>query len=287
MGLVAGLGGCPPSRSRSWSRGLQPDAGPLPAVVGVGFGLALEIAAVSGAVSARAAERTPQWAGGVRLAGRRGRRSPRRASRDAWSGRRAGGAARGVVDGGVMPLVIAVSFHLLAGVAGRATAGEGASLAALGYRPRRAPDWPWITKQSCSVLAGGISWSIAAVCATLPVRLRYAARSGTTASDCSGSPSGPSWPRHRVGGRRAPRADRWPGPSARSPPVPPCSSARLMAGESRRLSAQSERLLVRSSLSRVRRHGVGDLPGGGPGPGSGAGRRSGRDLWGCPCWRPA
>ncbi len=101
--------GCPPVTLAVVVAGLQPDAGPLPAVVGVGFGLAL-IAAVSGAVSARAAERTPQWqvafgslAAAVALAAAR--------LADASSGGERA-AARGVVTV-VVPLVIAISFHLI------------------------------------------------------------------------------------------------------------------------------------------------------------------------------
>ena len=174
-GLVAGLG-LPAVTLAVVVAGLQPDAGPLPAVVGVGFGLAL-IAALSGAVSARAAERTPPWqvafgslAAAVALAAAR--------LADASSGGERA-AARGLVTVAV-PLVIAISFHLIlalpdghlggrprraaAGLGYAVAAGAGLTLALAGH--------------ALPTVAVVLAWSLAVACALPAARLRYLAATG-------------------------------------------------------------------------------------------------------------
>jgi hypothetical protein len=89
------------------------------------------------------------------------------------------GAARSIATIAAL-LVTAVSFHFLLALPDGQLPGRGRRsavivvyVAALGSGLAFV-----ITKESFSVLAGGISWSIAAVCALLPARLRYATSIG-------------------------------------------------------------------------------------------------------------
>jgi signal transduction histidine kinase len=159
------------------------------------------------------------------------------------------GAARSIATIAAL-LVTAVSFHFLLALPDGQLPGRGRRsavivvyVAALGSGLAFV-----ITKESFSVLAGGISWSIAAVCALLPVRLRYATSIGHERERLQ-------W--FAVGAVLAASIALvfavlhvligWPGPlgavAAGATALIPLS---LMASESRRLSAQSARLLVRS-----------------------------------------
>jgi signal transduction histidine kinase len=159
------------------------------------------------------------------------------------------GAARSIATIAAL-LVTAVSFHFLLALPDGQLPGRGRRsavivvyVAALGAGLAFV-----ITTQSFSVLAGGISWSIAAICALLPVRLRYATSIGHDRERLQWFAVGTVLAAsialvvavlHVLIG--------WPGPlgavAAGATALIPLS---LMASESRRLSAQSARLLVRS-----------------------------------------
>jgi signal transduction histidine kinase len=156
--------------------GLRAGTGPLPAVTAVAFGLVLA-AAASGAVTARAAERTPQWqvafgslAAAVALT----------AARISGAGTGAERTADRAVVTVAVPLVIAISFHLMlalpggrlgsrarrlaAGLAYAAAGGAGLALAA--------------ARQPLPAAAVAVAWSLALACAFPAARLRYLAAAG-------------------------------------------------------------------------------------------------------------
>jgi signal transduction histidine kinase len=174
-GLIAGLG-LPAVTLAVVVAGLRADAGPLPAAVGVGFGLAL-IAAVSGAVSARAAERTPQWqvafgslAAAIALAAAR--------LADATSGTERA-TARALVTV-VVPLVIAISFHLILALPDGCLGGRARRIAAgLGYVVAAVAGLTLaVAGQALPAPAVVLAWSLAVACALPAARLRYLAATG-------------------------------------------------------------------------------------------------------------
>ncbi len=146
--------------------GLRAGAGPLPDVQAAAFGLTLA-AAASGAVTARAPERTPQWQVSTGSLTAAAALAAARAAGAASGGERA--VLRGLVTFAV-PLVIAISFHLMlalpdgrlgrrvrraAVVTGYAVAaGGGLALAAAGQPvPAVAVVTAWCAALACALPA--------------------------------------------------------------------------------------------------------------------------------------
>jgi signal transduction histidine kinase len=153
-----------------------PVPGGISAVQAVAFGLVLA-AALSGAVTARARELTPQWqvafaslAASVALT----------AARIANEGHGGGHQAARAVATVALPLVIAISFHLMLALpdgrlgnrARRVSAGAGYAAAA-GAGLVLA-----ITRQPLSAGAAALAWALAVACALPAARLRYLASAG-------------------------------------------------------------------------------------------------------------
>ncbi|MGO8863744.1 MAG: histidine kinase [Acidimicrobiales bacterium] len=147
-------------------------------------------------------------------------------------------------------LVTAVSFHFLLALPNGQLPGRGRRSAVIVvYVAALAAGLAFvIAKESFSVLDGGISWSIAAVCALVPVRLRYATAIGHERERLQWFAVGTVLAAsialvvavlHVLIG--------WPGPlgavAAGATALIPLS---LMASESQRLSPQSARMLVRA-----------------------------------------
>ena len=147
-------------------------------------------------------------------------------------------------------LVTAVSFHLLLALPNGQLPGPGRRVAVvIVYVAALATGIAFVVdKQMFSLLEGGISWSVAAVCALVPARLRYATAAGHDRERLQ-------W--FAIGAVIAASIAlavavlhvlvAWPGPLgavvAGGTVFIPLS---LMAGESRRLSPQSGRMLVRA-----------------------------------------
>jgi signal transduction histidine kinase len=159
------------------------------------------------------------------------------------------GAAKSVATI-VALLVTAVSFHLLLALPDGQLSGTGRRAAVVvAYVAALAAGLSLVIgKDAFTILEGGISWSIAAVAALLPLRLRYASAVGHDRERLQ-------W--FAIGAVLAAAIAlvvavlhvliNWPRPlgavAAGSTALVPIS---LMAGESRRLAAQSGRMLVRS-----------------------------------------
>jgi signal transduction histidine kinase len=150
--------------------------GPLPATTAVAFGLVLA-AAASGAVTARTAERMPQWqvafgslAAAVALA------AARAADGSAGTERSAG---RAVVTVAV-PLVIAISFHLMLGLPDGRLGGRARRLAAGAAYAAAACAGLGLAAagQPLPAAAVALAWTLAVACALPAARLRYLTAAG-------------------------------------------------------------------------------------------------------------
>ncbi len=174
------------------------------------------------------------------------------------------GAAKSVATIAAL-LVTAVSFHFLLALPdgqlpgkARRTAVVVAYVAALATGVALVID-----EHALSILGGGISWSIAALAAVIPLRLRYAergrARSG--ASPMVRHRRG-SRQRHRIGHGRAACAHQLARPSGRSGGGEHGAGADLPHGERVPETGSTERAHARPFVHRlrIRGHGVGDLP---------------------------
>jgi signal transduction histidine kinase len=153
-----------------------PVPGGMSAVQAVAFGLVLA-AALSGAVTARAPERTPQWQVALASLAAAIALSAARIADDGLGGQIQ--AARAVATIAV-PLVIAISFHLMLALPDgrlgqrtrRVSAGAGYA-AALGAGLALA-----IAGQPFPAWAAALAWALAAACALPAARLRYLASAG-------------------------------------------------------------------------------------------------------------
>jgi signal transduction histidine kinase len=147
-------------------------------------------------------------------------------------------------------LVTAVSFHLLLALPNGRLPGTGRKVSVvIVYVAALATGLAFVVdKQTFSLLEGGISWSVAAVCALVPTRLRYASAAGHERERLQWFASGSV-----IAASIALTVSvlhvliAWPGPLgavvAGGTAFIPLS---LMAGDSRQLSPQSGRMLVRT-----------------------------------------
>jgi signal transduction histidine kinase len=153
--------------------GLRGGSGPLPAVQAVAFGLA-GIAALCGAVTARAAERTPQWQVALGSLVAAVALAAARIAGSVSGGERA--LARAVVTAAV-PLVIAISFHLMLALPDGRLGGRARRMAvSTGYAVAGCSGLALaLARQPVPAAAVALAWIIAVACALPAARLRYLA----------------------------------------------------------------------------------------------------------------